>query len=109
MWCGDVGPWSVIMVDYLLVYRSLSRSMYSSFILMCLRPLRRPNQPTESYAFLISCRISQASRFGVDLASSSMLVRMLIGTCVDVPFRTEQLLPWRTLLILHVFSILLVI
>src|SRR3954469_23198725 len=52
----------------------------------------------------MSCRISHASLSGVVFASSIMLVSMLMGTCVEVLFRTEQLFPSRMLLTLHFFS-----
>jgi len=41
--------------------------------------------------------MSQASWPDVVFASSMMLVKMLIGTCVEVPLSTEKLLPRRTL------------
>src|SRR5882724_7040303 len=57
----------------------------------------------------MSCRMIHASLLSDVFASSHMLVRMLIGPCVDVPFSTEQLLPFRMSLSLQIFSILLVI
>src|SRR5947209_5373435 len=56
----------------------------------------------------MSWRMSQASCSGLVFASSMIFVSMQIGTCVEVPFSTEQLLPRRTSFSRHAFSSLFV-
>ena len=105
---ASVRPCVVIMELCLVWWRFFNMLMYVLFILMQVSALLRPCQPTESYAFFMSCRIIQASLFVEDFASSHNCVKVVMGPCVDVPFSTEQLLPFKTLCVRQIFSILLV-
>src|SRR6185369_4280605 len=97
-------------MELLLVWwRFFNMLMYVLFILIRVSALCKPSHPTESYAFFMSCRMIQASLFIEDFASSHICVKIVMGPCVDVPFSTEQLLPFKTLCTRQIFSILLVI
>src|SRR2546421_6435291 len=82
--------------------------IYVLFILIHVSALLKSCQLTESYTFFMSCRMIQASLSVEDFASLHICVRTVIGSCVDVPFSTEQLFPLRILCVRQIFSILLV-
>src|SRR4051812_42495657 len=89
-------------------WRSLRMLQYAVFIFILKRALSNASQPTVSYTFRISCRTNQSCLSSDCCTSSIMFLIIEIGQWVDVPLRTEQLLPLRMSPFLHTSSILLV-
>ena len=88
---ASVRPCVVIMELRLVWWRFFNMLMYVLFILMRVNALLRPCQPTESYAFFMSCRIIQASLFIENFASSHICVRIVMEPCIRAPKELSRL------------------